>query len=142
MPAVVPAEVVADPEPAAAPVAQPPMTEAQEAAAHVLERQKASGLLPPAFFELDPMLRDAIEALFFHTYAAQKGLQIVESDVEVACLTIGAPGVLESIFHTTSSGSGERSSAVTAAYAELLTKDFGVADLKRQLKNLAKEKKM
>ena len=59
----------------------------------------------------------------------------MQTDVDVACLTIGAPGELESIFHSTEGESGDRSAAITAAYAGLPTE---IADLKRQLKNLLK----
>lgn len=54
------------------------------------------------------------------------------------CLTIGAPGQLESIFHSTECKSEERTAAVTAAYAELFDKDQATAGLKRELKNIAK----
>jgi hypothetical protein len=56
-------------------------------------------------------------------------------DIELACLTIGAPGELESIFHSTEGESNDRSAAVSAAYAGLPNE---IADLKRQLKNLLK----
>ena len=54
------------------------------------------------------------------------------------CLTIGAPGQLESIFHSTECKSEERTAAVTAAYAELFDKDQTTAGLKRELKNIGK----
>ena len=57
-------------------------------------------------------------------------------DVEIACLTIGAPGQLESVFHSTEAKSDDRAAAIAAAYAELPQE---ISDLKRQLKNVLKK---
>ena len=75
--APVPKEVIAD-EPPASPMRPLATPRAAERAAHVLEREKSFGLIPPAFFDLEDTMRDAVEALFFHSYAAEKGLTVTE----------------------------------------------------------------
>ena len=51
---------------------------AAELAAHVLEREKTSELIPPEFFELGEVMCDMIEAIFFHVYGTGAGLTITE----------------------------------------------------------------
>ena len=58
-----------------------------------------------------------------------------QTDVHIACLTIGAPGILETIFHTTECKSAERTKAVEEAFPNLPDE---IKDLKRQLKNKLK----
>ena len=58
-----------------------------------------------------------------------------QTDVNIACLTIGAPGILETIFHTTECKSAERTKAVEEAFPNLPDE---IKDLKRQLKNKLK----
>ena len=66
------------PDTPASPSRPPATPRTMAAALHVLEREKSNSLIPAAFFDLDEIMRDMIEALFFHTYAAEKGLAVTE----------------------------------------------------------------